>query len=225
MPRRQLHEHDFGTQVACVAETFGAIPLEGTGIPQSQRLQPKSETVLAIAIDAMLKSRPISHHLAHKTTCGLIDHRYHLIDTLANSTWEDRVQTLRQSGYNRYREQCATNLGNLAELVNNKYDGDLNQLLEGSHGHTEEIQRRMKEIKGIGDLGAELFLDQVHSVWPSVAPFLDSRSLKTAEEIGIGTDLDAIYDELGQDSVSMSKFASGLSKVRLEHKEHDIQAL
>ena len=71
----------------------------------------------------------------------------------------------------------------------------------------------------MGDLGVELFFNNVQSVWPTIAPFLDSRSLKTADDLGIGTDLDAIYGVLQQHPEEMSMLANGLSTVRLEKKK------
>lgn len=76
----------------------------------------------------------------------------------------------------------------------------------------------MKHIKGLGDLGVDIFLNNVQSVWPDIAPFLDARSQAAADEIGIGTDLDAIYADVQNDPRAMSRFANGLSKVRLERK-------
>lgn len=83
----------------------------------------------------------------------------------------------------------------------------------------------MKEIRGVGDLAVDLFLDNVQSICPSIAPFLDSRSLKTADEVGIGTDLDAIYKALQQDPLHMTWFAIGLSAVRLEKRQEAIASL
>lgn len=76
----------------------------------------------------------------------------------------------------------------------------------------------MMEIRGVGELAVEIFLNNAQSVWPAMAPFLDERSLKTAEEIGIGSDLDAIYDAVQRDPVQMSWFGNGLSAVRLEKR-------
>jgi hypothetical protein len=81
----------------------------------------------------------------------------------------------------------------------------------------------MKEIKGMGELAVEVFFNNVQSVWPAIAPFIDSRSLKTAVDVGIGDDLDYIYKTLGEDPVRMSWFANGLSEVRLEKKQDVIE--
>lgn len=102
-------------------------------------------------------------------------------------------------------------------------DGDLNNLLKKSGNNRDKARGLIKEIKGLGDLGADLFFNNVQSVWPSMAPFVDVRSLQTAEQVGIGTDLDTIYAELDQNPLEMSKFANGLSMVRLEKKQGAIE--
>lgn len=74
----------------------------------------------------------------------------------------------------------------------------------------------MKQIKGLGDVGIDIFLNNVKSVWPSMAPWLDARSLQAAGEIGIGEELDSMYAQLDRDPVAMSRLASGLSTARLD---------
>lgn len=74
----------------------------------------------------------------------------------------------------------------------------------------------MKRIRGFGDVGADIFLINVQSVWPAMAPWLDARSLRAAGEIGIGEDVDKMYAELDRDPVAMSRLANGLSTARLE---------
>lgn len=103
-----------------IVEEFGRVPLEGTSFAK-EPLEASPETVLAIAIDAMIKSRPISHELSQKTVNKILEAGYHDIQKLAKSSWEERTMVLKDGGYNRYREQGATNLGNLAELVEGKY--------------------------------------------------------------------------------------------------------
>lgn len=77
----------------------------------------------------------------------------------------------------------------------------------------------MLEIRGVGELAVDVFLNNVQSVWPAMAPFLDERSIKTADEIGIGTNLDAMYEAVQRDPVQMSWLANGLSAVRLEKRQ------
>ncbi|KAH8425440.1 uncharacterized protein LDX57_003193 [Aspergillus melleus] len=202
-------------------DQLGRTPLDGTSIAK-EPLTASAETVLAMVIDAMLKSRPISHDLSQRAINKLIEVGYHDIHKLGESSWEERTAVLRDGGYNRYREQGATNLGDLAHFVDERYDGDLNNLWEEAHHDRAKTRELIKEIKGLGDLGVELFFNNVQSVWPSIAPFVDTRSLKTADQVGLGTDLDAIYTELEKDSVKMSRLANGLSVARLEKRQGEL---
>lgn len=83
----------------------------------------------------------------------------------------------------------------------------------------------LKEVRGMGDLAVEVFFNNVQSVWPTIAPSVDSRSLKTAADAGMGTNLDEIYGVLEHDPVRMSWFANGLSEVRLEKRQEVIEAV
>ncbi|KAL4919813.1 COPI associated protein-domain-containing protein [Aspergillus aurantiobrunneus] len=188
-------------------EKYGRGPLEGTAIAE-KALTGSADTILAMLIDAMLKSRPISHELTDRTLRTIIDAGYHDVHKLGDASWEERAMVLKDGGYNRYREQGSTNLGKLVELVNEKYEGDLNNLLKNAEYDPQKTRQLVKEIHGLGDLGVELFFNNVQSVWPSIAPFVDSRSLQTAEDVGIGSDLNAIYANLNKDSVSMCKLAN-----------------
>jgi DNA-binding LacI/PurR family transcriptional regulator len=100
-----------------VVSEFGKFPLHGTSLANPKTFNASPEIVLAMVIDAMIKAKPISHNLTQKTIKVLIEAGYHDIDTLTNTSWDDRVEVLREGGYSRYREQCATNLGELAKFV------------------------------------------------------------------------------------------------------------
>lgn len=102
-----------------ILNEFGVPPLHGTVLADPQNASP--EVVLAMVLDAMIKARPISHELTQRTIKKLIEADYHDIDVLSKSTWEDRTKVLQEGSYNRYREQCATNLGELAKLVVERY--------------------------------------------------------------------------------------------------------
>ncbi|KAL1863278.1 hypothetical protein Plec18170_000111 [Paecilomyces lecythidis] len=203
-----------------VIEEFGALPLKDAGV--AEPLQATPETILAMVLDAMLKSTRISHLLAQKAVNTVIAAGYHDIKKLSQTTWDDRVEVLAKGGYNRYREQTSTNLGALIEFVNGKYDGDLNNLYRKADHHPCKVRELIKEVKGLGDLGTDIFFNNAQSVWRSLAPFIDSRSLRTADDVGIGTDVDAIYKELKFDPVQMSKLANGLSTIRLEKKQGEV---
>ncbi|KAL3470906.1 hypothetical protein BJX99DRAFT_238490 [Aspergillus californicus] len=203
---------------------YGRGPLEGTAI-EEKALTGSADAILAMLIKAMLQSKPISHDLTDRVIHKLIDVGYHDIQKLGNASWEEKAMVLKDAGYNRYREQGSTNLGALVNLVNEKYDGDLNNLVKEADYDPQRTRELVKEVKGLGDLGVELFFNNVQSVWPTISPFIDSRSMQTAKDAGFGTDLDAIYADLEQDSVRMCKLANALSAARLEKRVRDLVAI
>lgn len=102
-------------------------------------------------------------------------------------------------------------------------DGDLNNLLKKTNSSPTQIRKLLQEIKGIGNVGTDIFFDTAQGVWPCIAPFIDPRSLKTAEQIGLGNSVKKIWQDLGEDPVEMCKLSSALTTIRLEKKEKEFQ--
>ncbi|KAI1640875.1 hypothetical protein F4809DRAFT_589056 [Biscogniauxia mediterranea] len=207
------------SKIAQLISKYGDLPLSDTALSEPDK--PTPDTVLALLLNALLSSTRISHALAAKTIAVLIQAGYHKLDVLEKSTWEERTEVLTEGGYTRYREKTATMMGDLTELIKHKYGGDVNAIpgLAGKDPH--KIRSELKHVKGLGDVGVDIFFDTVQHVWPCVAPFVDPRSLKTAEEIGIGGDVHALWKAVSEDSEQMCRLAAALTRVRLDGKESE----
>lgn len=79
------------------------------------------ETALALAIDAVLKARPIAHDRSQSAANAQIRAGYYDIRKLAGSSPEERAAALKHGGYNIYRERASANLGYLAQVVDGVY--------------------------------------------------------------------------------------------------------
>lgn len=117
----EFREQNFGDEIDMVTNSYGSLPLSHTLMDEDLRTKPTPDTVLAMVIDALVKSKPIPHKLAQSTVAGLIENDYHNIDRLSGTSWEERTDLLEQVGYSRYRGLCATNLGDLSDFVLVKY--------------------------------------------------------------------------------------------------------
>ena len=106
-------------KLQAVLSAYGVLPLQDIGLSDSSAATP--ETILAFVFHAMLTSARISHELAYKTVKCLVEADYHNLDTLLKSSWQERTEVLTKGGYTRYREKTATALGELAELIKDKY--------------------------------------------------------------------------------------------------------
>ncbi len=49
-------------------------------------------------------------------------------------------------------------------------------------------RRLLKEFKGIGDAGADIFCREVQLIWDELYPFADKKALAAASELGIAND-------------------------------------
>ncbi|RYP37916.1 hypothetical protein DL767_002788 [Monosporascus sp. MG133] len=190
---------------------YGELPLSDTELAEPGK--PTPDTILALLLNAMLSSTRISHALAAKTVATVIKAGYHKLGVLKKSTWEERTQVLTEGGYTHYREKTATMMGELAELIEDKYGGDLNSILKTAGEDRTKIRAELKRIKGLGDVGIDIFFDTAQHVWPCLAPFLDPRSAKTAEAVGIGSDVQQLWDAVSREPEQMCRLAAALTKI------------
>lgn len=217
------------TKLRRLLNDHGSFPLEDTGLKDATK--PTAATILAHVLHALLTSTRISHQIAAKTLTKCIEAGYNDLDTLEKSSWQERTEVLTEGGYTHYREKTATELGELAELIREHYDGDLNNLLqsakEGAKSDEDAATIRwivrdgISDVKGIGAVALDIFSDTCQGVWHELAPFLDARSKNTAEQIGIPSDVEELYEAVGRDAVVMSKVAVALTTVRLEKLEEE----
>lgn len=80
----------------------------------------------------------------------------------------------------------------------------------------------MRDIKGLGPVGIDIFFGSFQHAFPKIAPFLDARSKKAAQEIGLEQDLDFIFDAMGSDASTMAELEVALTNIRLKGKQSQI---
>jgi hypothetical protein len=124
-----------------------------------------------------------------------------------------RVAALGRAGYRRYDERTATQLGNAAQLVLDRYAGDLRGLAEAAGHDVQAAARLLQQVSGIGPTGASVFLREVQQVWPWARPYLDDRTLAGAQRVGLpgaATSLAGLVP-----AEDLAAFAAGLVRISL----------
>ncbi|KJK39347.1 endonuclease [Streptomyces variegatus] len=107
---------------------------------------------------------------------------------MAEAAWRERVDALGRGGYRRYDERTATQLGDAAERLNERWGGDLRRLRREADGKVSELRSLLQEFPGMGPAGAGIFLREAQGVWPEAAPFLDAKALQGAERLHLPRD-------------------------------------
>lgn len=133
---------------------------------------------------------------------------------MLDATWQDRVDALGRAHYVRYDESTSTALGEGAELLLDRYGGDVRKIREAADGDVRAIRYRLRELPRLGPVGADIFCREAQAVWPELRPYLDKKALSGAEKIGLPKDAAALAELVTVDD--LARLAAALVRVTLE---------
>jgi hypothetical protein len=132
------------------------------------------------------------------------------------------VRALNDAGYTRYQERTATMLGDLTEHLLERWKGDLRRLRDEA-GRDEKAERRLlKEFKGVGDVGVDIFFREVQVVWDELVPFADRRALDAAGRLGLPKDPSRILRLSGRPD--FPRLVAALVRVELDDAYDEVRA-
>lgn len=197
---------------AAVLERGGRTLAADAGI----ELENEPGPLYQLLVLALLMSAPISARIAVATAGELRDAGYTTPQRMYEATWQQRVDVLGRGGYRRYDESTSTTLGQGAELLLERYSGDLRGLAEQAGGDVDRLTSRLKEVKGIGNVGAGIFLREVQGVWPGVRPYFDKLTFKGAARVSLPQDTDALAALVPGEE--LHRLAAGLVRVARDKK-------
>ncbi|CAM5327310.1 hypothetical protein SAFG77S_00125 [Streptomyces afghaniensis] len=162
------------------------------------RLKDTPQPLYRLLVLAHLLSARIRGSIALATARAL--HEAGLRDPrrMAEADWQERVDALGRGGYRRYDERTATQLGDGAELLNERWGGDLRRLRREADGKVSELRHLLQEFPGMGPAGADIFLREVQGVWPEAAPYLDAKALQGAERLKLPKDPGRLVELAGR---------------------------
>lgn len=147
------------------------------------RLADKPSPLYQLLVLANLLSARIGSDIAVAAARELFAAGYRTPRAMLKATWQDRVDALGRGHYRRYDERTATMLGVGAQLLVDRWQGDLRKLHEEAGGDRRRLRTLLGEFPGIGPNGTDIFLREVQGVWPDVAPFVDERAADGARAL------------------------------------------
>ncbi|MFZ4238298.1 endonuclease [Streptomyces murinus] len=163
---------------------YGRTYAEEAGI----RLADTPQPLYRLLVLSLLLSARIRASVAVAAARALHEDRLDTPRRMADADWQQRVDALGRGGYRRYDERTATQLGDGAALLDERWGGDLRRLHEEAGGDTGELKRLLQEEPGVGPAGADIFLREAQRVWPEVGPYLDGKALDGADRLGLPKD-------------------------------------
>lgn len=168
-------------QVAhALVERHGTTFAEQAGI----RLKDTPGPLYQLLVLSVLLSARISSDIAVAAAAELFKAGFRTPKAMRDATWQERVDALGRGHYRRYDERTATMLGDGAELVLDRWKGDLRKLHDEAESPAA-VSKLLQEVPGIGPAGASIFCREVQGVWPDIAPYLDNLVVKGAQRVGL----------------------------------------
>lgn len=179
------------------------------------RLADKPAPLYQLLMLAQLLSIRISARIAVAAARELRESGYTTPHHVAEAEWSDLVAALGRAHYVRYDESTATRLiANAAELIE-RWHGDMRGLATESGHDPAALAELLQGFRGIGPVGADIYLREVQDTWTWLRPYFDERARRGARDLGLPTDPAALaaLAPAGHDA----ELAAALVRVTLDH--------
>ncbi|HSK23278.1 MAG TPA: hypothetical protein VK906_08890 [Egicoccus sp.] len=161
-----------------------------------------SDAAFQLCVAALLIGARIGTTIAVAAARSLFEAGLTSARRMHESTRQQRVDALGRGGYVRYDESTATYLGDTAALLLARYDGDLDGLRAAADHDPAREEQLLRECKGIGRVGAAIFLREIQTVWPEVRPFADTAITAPAAALGLPRTAAGLATMAGDDDLS-----------------------
>ncbi|MEU0940578.1 endonuclease [Embleya sp. NPDC005971] len=197
-------------RVAALLSEAGTTYAEEAGIRVADRPAPLWQLSVLSNLTATRIKASIAVHAARE----LFDAGGGTPAGMTELTWQQRVDALGRAHYVRYDEGTATRLGACADLVRERYRGDLRRLAGDADGRRERVEELLRAFPGIGPSGARIFCREAQGIWPFLRPVLDRKALDGADRVGLPTSSEALAALVEEDD--LPRFAAALVRVALD---------
>ncbi|MER7010576.1 endonuclease [Saccharopolyspora sp. NPDC000359] len=176
------------------------------------KLENKPAPLYRLLVMSVLLSTRIKAGIAVDATRELRE--FGTAQRMRDATWQQRVDALGRAHYVRYDESTSTALGKGAQLLLDRYNGDLRKLRAKADGDPDEVRELLQEVPRLGPVGADIFCREAQAVWPELRPYFDEKSLAAAKKLGLPAD----PGKLGElvEGYDLARLAAALVRVTLD---------
>jgi hypothetical protein len=173
-----------------------------------------------------LLSRRGPYQRAVESARALQDRGWRSAREMATSLHAERVAVLRGAGRRRDAEDLATLLGDLAQVVVDRYGGDLRRLRTQARRNPVRERELLQELPGVDGPVVDLFFREVQILWPEVAPFADRRALAAARKLHLGRTAQDLFALAGDgESEKLAWLVGALARTDLDDAYDKVREL
>ena len=193
----------------------GLLELAGTTYAEQARirLRNKPMPLFQLLTLCMLASKPIGADIATRAAREVFKTGLRTPKAIREADRSTLIAAFGRAHYVRYDESSATRLADIAQTVLDVYADDLRGLAAESKRDVAAAKRLLKQFKGIGDTGADIFVREIQDHWTWVRPYFDERALTAAREIGLPDSAEKLRELAPRRT---AKLAAALVRVSLD---------
>jgi hypothetical protein len=151
------------------------------------------------------RSRPHRRGLDHRRKA-----RRHLLEGAGAGAEPARLCPLRRAH--------RLHAGDACELLLDRYRGDLRRLRAEAGQDPKRERQLLKVVKGLGEVGVDIFFREAQVAWEELFPFVDRRAAQAARRLGLDADPEALAGDL--DPEAFARLMAALVRTRLAN-DHD----
>ncbi|MHB1295325.1 MAG: hypothetical protein ACYC4R_10080 [Anaerolineae bacterium] len=197
----------------------GRTMVEELGIP----LAPDNPSALfRLLVASMLFATPVEPSAAAQAAFALSDYGWTAPQTIARSTWEERVRIFRQAGFGQHDESSSRMLEGMVQRILTRYDGNLAELREEAGRAPVRERALLRDLAGGTENAVDLFLREVQAIWSELYPSADGQVLEGARQLGLPADATYLADLVSR--ATFPRFAAALVRVVWEGTAEQVRA-
>lgn len=132
---------------------------------------------------SVLFAKRISAEIAKRTYKRFEEEGLTTLDKILEAGWDRLVEVLDSGGYVRYDFSTASNFLEIMGGLKEKY-GSLEDLHRESDS-PRDLERRLREFRGVGPVGVNIFLRELRGIWSKANPKPSGMAVKAALSLGI----------------------------------------
>ena len=183
------------------------------------RLDDKPAPLYRLLVLSVLLSSRVQSFLGTAACRELIDAGFGTPQRMHDAARGDVIAALGRAHYTRMDEQTTTALGEGAEIVLDRWDGDLRTMRSEADGDASALARFLTAMPRIGPVGADIFTREVQLVWPEFRPHLDAKAVDGARVLGLPGDAAQLADLVDGDD--LARLAAALVRA---NRDDDVAA-
>jgi hypothetical protein len=196
-------------RVAALLEAGGRTFAQEAGITLADKPAP----LYRLLVLAVLLSGRVRATLGTRACRELVDSGLGTPSSMRDASRDDVHAALSRAKF-LAKDQTTDALQQGADLVAERWRGDLRRMRAEAGGDTAALAGLLTEVPRLGPVGADIFTREVQLVWPEFRPHLDGRATAGAEAVGLPTDPAALAALVDGDD--LARFSAALVRADLD---------